>query len=310
MPSREQLVGGAEACALYPRRKSVGLNGRLRQWRLSSNQMNVVAIVVTYRRHEVLAETLRAVAQQSKEPVAIVVVDNDAPSGDMVRPIVESIGGRYVAAPDNIGFGAALALGIRCAHDSFTPDAYWLLDDDSIPAPTSLALLVAELAEGVGLVANRGGRVRCGRIRHTFGHLPAGERRIADFTLVDGALLSASAVQKVGTPREDLFMMLEDFEFSTRVKAAGFELLVAGGDESEHRHLGSNAPWRHYYQARNLLRIAVDRRSPSLLLGWAVREAATLFALMRSRQFKKLGLRARGARDAVLGRMGHVPGLP
>ena len=66
--------------------------------------------------------------------------------------------------------------------------------------------------------------------------------------------------------------MVEDFEYTDRIRRAGFGLVVRPSD-SQHGHLGAAGRWRHYYQARNLLRVAIIRRSPLLGLGWAVREA-------------------------------------
>lgn len=99
-------------------------------------------------------------------------------------------------------------------------------------------------------------------------------------------------------------MMMEDFEFTTRVKSAGFRLVVVGGDASTHEHLGSTAPWRAYYQARNYLRIGIERRSLRDLYGWTVREAATWLHLLRARDLERLKFRARGVADGLLGRMG------
>lgn len=272
--------------------------------------MKIGAVVVTYRRPTILEVTLAAIAYQTVAPELIVVVDNDSSSGNEVRAITQKWGAIYVEAIGNIGYGAGIAIGIERARELCQPDAYWVMDDDSTPTTESLALLVPELAEGVGVVANRGGHVKLGRIRHTLGSVPPTQRAEADFTLIDGALVAADVVDQVGLPRSDLFMMLEDFEYTTRAKAAGFRLVVVGGDASEHRHLGSSGSWRGYYQSRNLLRIAIERRSLPLILGWAAREVAIGQKLLTSGQLGRLRLRLRGARDGVLGRMGRAEGLP
>jgi GT2 family glycosyltransferase len=271
--------------------------------------MQVVAVVVTFGRPDVLAGTLAAIRHQSVPVEHLVVVDNDAETAH-VRDIVAAFDGVYLPAATNLGYGAGIALGMRAARRDFAPALYWILDDDSAPDPSSLERLLPVTGNGVGVVANRGGHLQMGRIRHSLGNLPPGTSRDADFTLVDGALVSAAVVDAVGFPREDLFMMMEDFEYTTRAGSAGFRLVVVGGDGTQPLHLGSAAPWRHYYQTRNLLRIALDRRSPSLLLGWALREAGILVALARSRQRSKLQLRVRGTLDALRGKMGHTPGLP
>lgn len=272
--------------------------------------VSVAALIVTYQRPDVLAITLQAVAAQSSPPTWIVVVDNDAERVADVERLVTSFGAQYVWAGSNLGYGAAIALGMDRAQAESAPDAYWVLDDDSTPDRDSLANLLGQLRPGAGVIANRGGAIRFGRIRHSLASLPSGAVETADFTLLDGALVTAAAVQRAGTPRRDLFMMMEDFEYTSRVREAGFDLLVVGGDTSDHRHLGSTASWRGYYQSRNLLRIAFDRRSPSLLFGWAVREVTIGANLVLRRQFRRVALRWRGAFDGARGRMGHTRGLP
>lgn len=271
----------------------------------------VGAVVVTFRRPRELERTLGAVAAQSSPVWLTVVVDNDAGAGETrVRELVAGFPRTtYLGSPENLGYGAALSLGMQYLRDGGDPEYYWLLDDDSPPAcdAVSTSLSVCEENSGsVGVVADRGGHIRTGRIVHDLKRVAEGSVADADFTLVDGALISRSAVSMVGLPRSDFFMMLEDFEYTTRIRGAGFRLLVRARDETAHLHLGSGSPWRGYYQARNLLRIAAERRSAALLWGWLLREVAICGALARNRQYASIRLRLRGWKDGILGRMGRT----
>lgn len=266
---------------------------------MNGDGLHVTTIIVTYRRPEVLEATLEAVRRQTRPADLIVVVDND-PAGSASAVITDDL--VYVAAPSNDGYAAGVALGMTSVIEA---DAYWILDDDSAPAANSLAIVAAELRQGIGVVANRGGHFRFGRLDYDLRNPPSGSVCDADFALIDGALVRAECVKSVGLPRADFFMMMEDFEFTTRIKAAGFRVVVVGGDQSIHQHLGSGAPWRGYYQARNHLRICIERRSLRLLFGWVSREVATQGHLLRRFDKTRLALRWAGIRDGLLGRMGR-----
>ena len=237
------------------------------------------------------------------------VVDNDGPIGSTeVASIVTGCGARVVHLPSggNVGYGAGLAVGMRFLQAELDPEYYWTLDDDSPPSVTALpsALAVFERwSPDLGVVADRGGRLRFGSIRHDLHEVASPER--ADHALVDGAVIIRAAVDRVGVPREDFFMTVDDFEYTDRIRRAGFELVVRPSD-SQHGYLGAAGRWRHYYQARNLLRVAIIRRSPLLGLGWAVREAKINLVHLARGTTEITRLRSRGALDALRGRMGQV----
>lgn len=255
-----------------------------------------------------LLETVECLVHQTLPIEAVVVVDNadDAALQSVLTSRFPTV--TYVGATENLGFGAGLAAGMRHAVQMDTPPTwFWLLDDDSPTDRQALktALDVTRSVPGVAVVGTRGGHIRGGRIKHDL-HDVRDMPGTADFTLVDGALVSATAVSAVGYPREDLFMMLEDVEYTTRITDAGFTAMVRPRDGSVFHHMGSQADWRAYYQSRNHLRIAIDRRSPSWLWGWLYRECAISLASLRRRRWRVIRFRLRGALDAVRGRMGRT----
>lgn len=259
---------------------------------------------MTYQRLETLLTTLAAVLDQSHPPDVVVVVDNGADQS--VEREVASMGSNvvYQRSSSNVGYGAGLALGMRVLRASLDPDWYWLLDDDTPPSADYLGAVLETAAaspHSPWVVANRGGRIIRGRIRHGFDR--PDEVNLAQFTLVDGTLVSRAAVEIVGFPREDLFMMLEDVEYTTRIFSAGGALLVRPAEVNA-LHLGSGAAWRSFYQARNHLRIALDRRSPAWLWGWAYRMLALSLTDLRRRRWRSLRFRWWGALDGVRNRMG------
>lgn len=260
---------------------------------------------MTYQRLETLLVTLAAVLDQSHPPDVVVVVDNDADQS--VEREVALLGSNvvYHGSASNVGYGAGLALGMRLLRSSLDPDWYWLLDDDTPPSVDYLGAVLEAAADSPyspWVVANRGGRIVGGRIRHGFDRRD--EVNLAQFTLVDGALVSRKAVEVVGFPREGLFMMLEDVEYTTRISSAGGVLLVRPAEVNA-MHLGSGAAWRSFYQARNHLRIALDRQSPAWLWGWVYRMMALSVTDVRRRRWLSLRFRWSGALDGLLNRMGN-----
>jgi GT2 family glycosyltransferase len=281
----------------------------------------VAAVVVTHNRSAVLGETLRALAAQSVPLERVIVVDNASRDDTQAMLRRDFPGVDVLAMPDNVGFGAGLAVGMRRAVGENA--AYcWLLDDDSRPDPTALAgLLAAARAQpGAGIVGYFGGASRWGVPRRTpfDGTAPDGTvldglkiyRR--DWCLVDGALVPRRTMEDVGYPRTDLFMMMEDIEYTGRISRTGADVLVLQPDLMTRAHLGSAGPtraalpWREYYQTRNHLLIAVERRSPRELAGWALRQARFVLADATSRQGRRrIGFRLRGAAHGLRGVTGR-----
>ena len=216
----------------------------------------------------------------------------------------------YLEMTENLGFGAGLANGLDALRDDDL-EFFWLLDDDSPPAPDALrdALLVANTDSRIGVVANRGGHIRWGRIRHDLGAGTVKEVAEADFALVDGSLITREATLRAGIPRRDLFMMMEDFDYTTRIRECGLRVVVRPADGSHFGHLGSTGPasaWRGYYQSRNLLRIALDRRKPAWVWGWFVRECGICGHYLIARNWNSLRLRFKGTVDGARNRMGRT----
>jgi rhamnopyranosyl-N-acetylglucosaminyl-diphospho-decaprenol beta-1,3/1,4-galactofuranosyltransferase len=131
-----------------------------------------------------------------------------------------------------------------------------------------------------------------------------------DFVLLDGSLVSRCVIDAIGFPRVDYFMMLEDVEYSLRARRANFAVFVTDRDLMRRAHLGSvpgTALWRSYYQSRNHVRMALDFRSPSLLLGCMARQARFMSAALAApdRRRERVKLRLRGIWDGLRGRMGR-----
>jgi GT2 family glycosyltransferase len=277
----------------------------------------VAAVVVTRNRSQVLRETLLAIGDQEWAPASVLVVDNDSHDGTeaMLREEFPDVG--YHRLPENLGFGAGLAAGMELAARR-DPDYFWLLDDDSRPAPITLrrCLGVAASLPRFGIIGLSGGKIRWGHLEvHPYVPTPDGRPtdppllNHSDYVHLDGAVVARDAVEQLGFPRADFFMMLEDVEYSNRLKRAGWEVAHFELDEDLifRGNLGSGGdgrpspPWRAYYQTRNHLLMALDHRSPLEVAGWLYRQVKFIAAaaLSLDRKAERIGLRLLGAWHAL-----------
>src|SRR5215470_15547076 len=99
--------------------------------------LGTAAIVVTYNRADVLRSSLLAIREQEWAPGGVFVIDNDSRdhTADMVRSEFPEVS--YHRLDENLGFGAGLAAGMAEARRRGYR-YFWLLDDDSRPAPVAL----------------------------------------------------------------------------------------------------------------------------------------------------------------------------
>jgi GT2 family glycosyltransferase len=194
--------------------------------------LRVTAVVVTWNRCDLLAETLTALYRQTAEPAAIVVIDNASDDGTS-----ELLASRFpqvdvVRATRNVGGAGGFALGLDRALRSGC-DAVWLMDDDTVPEPTALQVLldtaVAYPGERPVLLASRvvwtDGRDHPMNTPRPKPGARAAERRAATAVRAQpirsasfvSVLVDAEAVAAKGLPLADYFLWNDDFEFTTRL---------------------------------------------------------------------------------------------
>jgi rhamnopyranosyl-N-acetylglucosaminyl-diphospho-decaprenol beta-1,3/1,4-galactofuranosyltransferase len=202
-------------------------------------QPSVVAVIVAYNRKELLLEALAALKAQTLQPTAVVVIDNhsDDDSAQTAREYWPETD--VVRLARNTGGAGGFATGIAVAIARHEPDWVWVMDDDTIPAPTALAELLR--------AADRPGVVLAGsRVVWTDGqdhpmNTPrrkpfAGRQELSDATELGvvpvrsssfvSMLVSSERVREAGLPIADYFIWNDDFEFSTRMLRHGRGLYV------------------------------------------------------------------------------------
>lgn len=197
---------------------------------------SVVAVIVTRHRSELLAQSLKVIATQTRAPDHLVVVDNgpDKPA----RSVVDEcpIPSTYLASERNLGGAGGFALGMLHAL-SLGAEWVWLGDDDGRPSDDQALQTLLDVAEARRLAAVSPVVVN---IEHpdrlafplrrglTWKRRPE-ELRTAehgDFlpgiaSFFNGALFRASALDVVGVPDYRLFFRGDEVELHRRVVRSG-----------------------------------------------------------------------------------------
>ncbi|GLY64001.1 galactofuranosyltransferase GlfT1 [Amycolatopsis taiwanensis] len=192
----------------------------------------VVAVVVTRHRRDLLADSLKVIAAQSRAVDHLVVVDNgpDQP----VRDVVESfpLPHTYLPSHRNLGGAGGFALGMLHAL-ALGAEWVWLADDDGRPADDSVLAVLLEEAEKRGLaevspmVTNIDNPERLAfPLRRGLTWKRSAAELGTDFlpgiaSLFNGALFRASALDVVGVPDLRLFVRGDEVEVHRRLVRSG-----------------------------------------------------------------------------------------
>ena len=119
--------------------------------------MRVAAVVVTYNRRDLLEKTLQGLENQPCPVDRIFVIDN-ASTDDTSAFLSERVMRRpttVIKLPINTGGAGGFYYGIETAYEKGF-DAFWLMDDDTVPRKEALL----ELLRGMeGETAENGGNI-------------------------------------------------------------------------------------------------------------------------------------------------------
>ncbi|MDQ3664078.1 MAG: glycosyltransferase [Actinomycetota bacterium] len=236
---------------------------------------DVVAVVVTWNRKQLLMGALDAVAEQDPAPKAVVVVDNASTDGTAaaVRERFDAVD--LLVSDTNTGGAGGFATGVARALAEHDPDVLWLMDDDTVPQPGALAELLRAYDSHRGDADGRRPALVASRVVWTDGRAhpmntprpkPGARRperrnaaaigcvpiRSASFVSV---LCDAAAVRERGLPVADYFLWNDDFEFTTRL-LRGRTGLLCPSSLVEHRtatfgSTDADPGERFYYEVRN-----------------------------------------------------------
>lgn len=304
--------------------------------------MRTAAVIASFEPGPELVTSVRAVIDQVE---SVYVVDDGSPSlGDpsdgRVRELLDScasLGAHVIETPANRGIGHALNSGVREAL-STEVDAIITLDQDSVIAADYVASATAhlDLAASLGIddalasPATINGEVA----PFWFAHRGL---TLAFEPLQSGLVVTRSVFEKIGLFSEELFIDCVDTEFYLRARAHGAHALIVPGADIRHRlgrqarwtpprplrkllpgnpsgtaiEFSEDAPFRHYYIARNRLELyrRYGRDERLWCAGSVVKDVISRgrAILIGSERLARIYFSAAGVRAAVRGETGVIP---
>lgn len=192
-------------------------------------EKKTVAVVVTYNRKTLLLESLQALLALQEGVLSVLVVDNASTDGtaEAVAPFVDGARLIYRNTGKNLGGAGGFAFGIRQAVE-MGADYLWLMDDDCVVRPGSLAALLsfAKVKGEFGFLSSQAlwkdgtpAKMNIQR-KNIYRELTDFSKntpiRLASFVSL---FLPAKVVEQVGLPFEEFFIWGDDWEYTARISA-------------------------------------------------------------------------------------------
>lgn len=273
------------------------------------------AVIIAYRRPDLIREVLARLDAQTLRPVLTVVVDN---GGDLVPEDLLEVGGAVpvlISQPSNPGYAAAVNLAVEQAKRSDV-DRLLVLTHDAVfdPALGSSLCEVLSANDRAGAVAptlrwvsqpdrvfSAGGMLtRGGRAYHRLDPVGAHPRAV---TWVDGAavMYRVTALDDIGGIDERYFLYFEDVDTGWALSRSGWRTLVTSD-------IARQEPGAHPVRLglRNMILFVRKAELPrSSAIRAVLRRAVEELVVGVVRDHRLLVLDAwRGVRDGLAGRTG------
>ena len=270
----------------------------------------VAVVVVTYNRSGLLTRMLDGLAAQTRRPDAVIVVDNastdDTAAVLAARVEVGDLPLQVVTSEENLGGAGGFHRG---AAEAFAGgyDRTWLIDDDVVPAPDCLAVLMGTDEDCLmvvredlsGALAEKAAvrfdlsnplaiRPKTASVDSTWATRAEMPERVAvENVAFEGFMYRRVVAETIGLPDPSFFIFYDDVDYAVRARRAGFTIwavrdavLVRQLDFNQQHDLSG---WKGYYMYRNLFVVHLRHGTNPLvrLKPWLITAAVVLLSPLR-----------------------------
>ena len=218
--------------------------------------MKILAHIHTYNAEDAIDRSLTTLLSQTARPQAALLVDNGSTDKTLDRLFPPDV--TVIRNSKNIGATGAVKTGLEYALVN-NYEWLWVLDADSLPRRDALEQLIRlyesfddNVRKSIGILSCShllvpSKKVFYGRRLTRMGSFPPQMNpglgyHECDVALWSGSLINLEAVRHAGLPRggkegiwEDLAMDFGDTEFYTRIRQAGYKVIVHRGSLIEQR---------------------------------------------------------------------------
>jgi GT2 family glycosyltransferase len=295
---------------------------------------HVAVVVLCWNGRDDTLACLASLDRVAWERLSVIAVDNGSTDGTVAAISGEFPHVRVIRSEENLGFAEGNNVGLRAAIES-AADYVLLLNNDTIADEHLVEELVSEArrrpdagalcpliryVDPPDRIWYAGARFDP-RAVHNGRHTGYGERDTGQYHAVreigraTGAamLVSRQVVEEVGYLDPDLFLQVEDVEWSLRMRAAGYRILfVPRGQVWHHVSVssgGERAPDTAYYEIRNTLSVCTRhaplRRPARLRRELGILAVHLLHARLAPRPLDNARAVLEGWRDYRAGRLGR-----
>lgn len=284
---------------------------------------SVAVVVVTYNRADLLERMLAGLAALERLPDAVLVVDNA--STDHTADVLAAAtnpGLEVIRPADNLGGAGGFHLGVRTAYAA-GHDRVWLMDDDVVPAPDCLTVLMAQDEDCLiavredleGRLVEKAAvrfdlrnplaiRPKTDSVETAYGardRMPA--RVEVQNVAFEGFMLRRRVIDAIGLPDPSFFIFYDDADYAIRARRAGYRIWAVR-DAVLVRQLAFDqqhdlSGWKGYFMYRNLFVVHLRYGENPLvrLKPWLITAAVVLLSPVRGGRAEARNV-TRAMRDA------------
>lgn len=197
----------------------------------------IIAVIVTYNRLELLKRAIQAIRSQTVKVKKIIVVDNASTDGTHDYLLNESQSNNDLTnlrIANNSGGAGGFHYGMELALKA-NPDLVWLMDDDGYPSNNCLELLLNNktnentILNPLVVNCNDNSRLSFGlgeKIKTVTDANSASENNLIPGigNPFNGTLISKEIIYKIGLPKKEMFIWGDEAEYILRAKSKNINI--------------------------------------------------------------------------------------